>query len=129
MERGRLAGWPGPGFTASPNLQPSAIRPQHHLCVRSKEKSWCEVKAATGLASVVLTERALLFDLFSVIIARPVHVLYCSPFLFPPLPSLLLFSLRLFLPFALWDLVPACLTSLTMKQMQMLIILLAAISL
>lgn len=54
----------------------------------------------------------------------PLFPLYC-----------LFFSLRLFLylfvsfSFALWDLVPACLTSLTMKQMLILIILLAAISL
>lgn len=97
-----------------------------------------------GLALVILTKHgnALFFDLFSVIIALSVHVLYCSLFsldiahsLSPLFIALSLASLflavRLFvcLCFALWDLVPACLTSLTMKQMLILIILLAEISL
>lgn len=79
----------------------------------------------------------MLFDLFSVIIALSLRVLYA---LLLSLPSLLPVSLVSFsfgwlsfspsLPrFALWDLVPACLTSLTMKQMLILIILRAEISL
>lgn len=154
----RLAGLPKPHFTASLNLWPSmmafkAVKPQRpslsfiiYVCGLRKKVNvrWKLPQRNSdrlGLVLDILTRHGnAFFDLFSVI-ALSVHVLYCSLFSswycsFPLSPLYCSFfrpSLfgRLFVSlfFAPWDLVPACFTSLTMKQMLILIILLAEISL